>query len=216
MIGLIYKTQPYQDNNKMLFVYSNRGKITLVAKGSQRLSSELRIVSQYLTLIEFYDNGKNMQPLREVKLLNSYDFLKTDYFKAKQAAVMLEALDKVRDTNLNDEAILNELRIALLSDNLKESALSFLIKLISEAGYRPNLNPKNKDVIGFNIKTASLVYKGDLTEIDLMPRQLIILVKLLNLDIEKNEELDKEDYEILRRFIKRYYEYHLNINLKNI
>ena len=65
VIGLIYKTQPYQDNNKLLYVYSNRGKITLVSRGSQRLSSELRIVSQYLTLIEFYDNGKSMQPLEK-------------------------------------------------------------------------------------------------------------------------------------------------------
>lgn len=216
MIGLIYKTQPYQDTNKLLYVYSNRGKITLVARGSQRLSSELRMVSQYLTLIEFYDNGKNMQPLREVKLLNSYDFLKNDFFKAKYAAVMLEALDKVRDVNLNHEVVLNELRIALLQDHLKEASLSFLIKLISEAGFKPNLTPSGNDVIGFNIKTSSLIYKGDLHPLDLELRQTIILVKLLNLNIEKIEEISNSDYEILRKFIKKYYDYHINVNLKNI
>lgn len=216
MIGLIYKTQPYQDTNKLLYVYSNRGKITLVARGSQRLSSELRMVSQYLTLIEFYDNGKNMQPLREVKLLNSYDFLKNDFFKAKYAAVMLEALDKVRDVNLNHEAVLNELRIALLQDHLKEASLSFLIKLISEAGFKPNLTPSGNDVIGFNIKTSSLIYKGDLHPLDLELRQTIILVKLLNLNIEKIGEISNSDYEILRKFIKKYYDYHINVNLKNI
>ena len=216
MIGLIYKTQPYQDTNKLLYVYSNRGKITLVARGSQRLSSELRMVSQYLTLIEFYDNGKNMQPLREVKLLNSYDFLKTDFFKAKYAAVMLEALDKVRDQNLNHEAVLNELRIALLSDNLKESSLSFLIKLISEAGFRPNLTSKEKDVIGFNLKNSQLVYKGEPITLDLELRETIILVKLLNLDTEKVEAMSPKDDATLRKFIKKYYDYHINVNLKNI
>lgn len=216
VIGLIYKTQPYQDNNKLLFVYSNRGKITLIAKGSQRLSSELRIMSQYLTLIEFYDNGKNMQRLSEAKLLNSYNFLKEDYFKAKLAAAMLEAIDKVRDTNLNHEAVLNELRIALISENLKEATLSFLIKLISEAGYKPNLIPKKEEVVGFNIKSASLVYQGDLIEVDLEPRYLIILIKILNLDTEKNEMLSYEDYEILKKFVKKYYEYHINVSLKNI
>ena len=62
MIGLIYKTQPYQETNRMLFVYTKKGKKTLIARGSQRLSSELRLISQYLNLIEFYDNGKNAIP----------------------------------------------------------------------------------------------------------------------------------------------------------
>lgn len=216
MVGLIYKTQDYQDNNKLLFVYSNRGKITLIAKGSKRLSSEIRVISQYLTLIEFYDNGKNMQSLSEVKLLNSYDFIKLDYFLAKQAAVMLEAIDKVIDINMNHEAVLNELRLALDSNNLKEAALSFLIKLISEAGYKPNLVPDGRTVVGFNIETATLVYEGEKKLIDLPVRHLIILVKLLNLDSEKIDVMLTEDFKEMKKFIKKYYDYHLRVDLKNI
>lgn len=216
MVGLIYKTQDYQDNNKLLFVYSNRGKITLIAKGSKRLSSEIRVISQYLTLIEFYDNGKNMQSLSEVKLLNSYGFIKLDYFLAKQAAVMLEAIDKVIDINMNHEAVLNELRLALDSNNLKEAALSFLIKLISEAGYKPNLVPDGRTVVGFNIETATLVYEGEKKLIDLPVRHLIILVKLLNLDSEKIDVMLTEDFKEMKKFIKKYYDYHLRVDLKNI
>ena len=119
MIGLIYKVQPYQESNRLLFVYTPRGKVSLVAKGSQRLYSELRIISQYLTLIEFEDNNKRMQTLFKASLVDDFQLLKSDYFKAKQAAIMLEAIDKVHDDDLNHEYLFKELINSLSSKNLR-------------------------------------------------------------------------------------------------
>lgn len=216
MIGLIYKTQPYQESNRMLFAFSERGKITLIARGSQRLSSDLRLMSQYLTLIEFYDNGKSMQPLRDAKLIDEFKTIKEDFTKTKYAAIMLEAIDKVYDTEINHQAILQELLEALASPNLKEATLSFLIKFASEVGYRPNLLADGRKVVGFNLEHGSLVYEDSALKSDLNVRHLIILMKLLNLSIEKLEPIGGSDYEEVKNFIKKYYEYHLRVSLKNI
>ena len=43
MEGLIYKVQPYQEHARLLFVYTPKGKKTLLAQGSQKLNSENRI-----------------------------------------------------------------------------------------------------------------------------------------------------------------------------
>ena len=216
MIGLIYKVQPYQESNRLLFVYTPRGKVSLVAKGSQRLYSELRIISQYLTLIEFEDNNKRMQTLFKASLVDDFQLLKSDYFKAKQAAIMLEAIDKVHDDDLNHEYLFKELINSLSSKNLREASLSFLMKLISNSGFKPNTLADGRKVIGFNLEKSVIVYENETLPISLNVRHLIILIKLIHLTSDKIDELSNEDYEVMEKFIKKYYEYHLRVSLKNI
>jgi len=216
MIGLIYKTQPYQETNRMLFVYTKKGKKTLIARGSQRLSSELRLISQYLNLIEFYDNGKKMQSLTDAKLLDDYQIIKKDFFKTKLVAAMLEAIDKVRDEEIDHELVLEELIKSINSNNLNAATLSFLIKLISQAGYAPNFEADGRVVRGFNLELGIIVYEKDVISIDLNVQETIILMKLLNLDVNDLEEIDQNYFESISQFIKKYYEYHLRVSLKNI
>lgn len=216
MIGLIYKTQPYQETNRMLFVYTKKGKKTLIARGSQRLSSELRLISQYLNLIEFYDNGKKMQSLTDAKLLDDYQKIKKDFFKTKLVAAMLEAIDKVRDEEIDHELVLEELIKSINSNNLNAATLSFLIKLISQAGYAPNFEADGSVVRGFNLELGIIVYEKDVISIDLNVQETIILMKLLNLDVNDLEEIDQNHFESISQFIKKYYEYHLRVSLKNI
>jgi len=216
MIGLIYKTQPYQETNRMLFVYTKKGKKTLIARGSQRLSSELRLISQYLNLIEFYDNGKKMQSLTDAKLLDDYQKIKKDFFKTKLVAAMLEAIDKVRDEEIDHELVLEELIKSINSNNLNAATLSFLIKLISQAGYAPNFEADGRVVRGFNLELGIIVYEKDVISIDLNVQETIILMKLLNLDVNDLEEIDQNHFESISQFIKKYYEYHLRVSLKNI
>lgn len=216
MIGLIYKTQPYQETNRMLFVYTKKGKKTLIARGSQRLSSELRLISQYLNLIEFYDNGKKMQSLTDAKLLDDYQKIKKDFFKTKLVAAMLEAIDKVRDEEIDHELVLEELIKSINSNNLNAATLSFLIKLISQAGYAPNFEADGRVVRGFNLELGIIVYEKDVISIDLNVQETIILMKFLNLDVNDLEEIDQNHFESISQFIKKYYEYHLRVSLKNI
>lgn len=216
MIGLIYKTQPYQETNRMLFVYTKKGKKTLIARGSQRLSSELRLISQYLNLIEFYDNGKKMQSLTDAKLLDDYQIIKKDFFKTKLVAAMLEAIDKVRDEEIDHELVLEELIKSINSNNLNAATLSFLIKLISQAGYAPNFEADGSVVRGFNLELGIIVYEKDVISIDLNVQETIILMKFLNLDVNDLEEIDQNHFESISQFIKKYYEYHLRVSLKNI
>ncbi len=216
MIGLIYKTQPYQETNRMLFVYTKKGKKTLIARGSQRLSSELRLISQYLNLIEFYDNGKKMQSLTDAKLLDDYQKIKKDFFKTKLVAAMLEAIDKVRDEEIDHELVLEELIKSINSNNLNAATLSFLIKLISQAGYAPNFEADGSVVRGFNLELGIIVYEKDVISIDLNVQETIILMKFLNLDVNDLEEIDQNHFESISQFIKKYYEYHLRVSLKNI
>src|SRR5690554_1855753 len=216
MICLIYKTQPYQETNRMLFVYTKKGKKTLIARGSQRLSSELRLISKYLNLIEFYDNGKKMQSLTDAKLLDDYQKIKKDFFKTKLVAAMLEAIDKVRDEEIDHELVLEELIKSINSKKLNAATLSFLIKLIAEAGYTPNFEADGRVVKGFNLERGIIVYENDIISTDLNVAQTIILMKLLNLDVNDLEEIDQNHFESISQFIKKYYEYHLRVSLKNI
>ena len=78
MEGIIYKTQPYQEHARLLFVYTNKGKKTLLAQGSQKLNNSNRILAQFLTHIEFKENTKSFFTLSEAKILNDFKELKED------------------------------------------------------------------------------------------------------------------------------------------
>ena len=91
-----------------------------------------------------------------------------------------------------------------------------MIKLISQAGYAPNFEVDGRVVRGFNLELGIIVYEKDVISIDLNVQETIILMKLLNLDVNDLEEIDQNYFESISQFIKKYYEYHLRVSLKNI
>lgn len=157
-----------------------------------------------------------MQTLRDAKLISEFKEIKEDYFKTKKVAAMLEALDKVLEVGLTHDYLFKELIESLRSPNLEVTYLSFLIKLASDAGYKPNLVPDGRKIRGFNLADATLIYEGDNRSVNLTGNDLINFLKLLRVPAKDQEPMEEESLERLAKFIKNYYEYHLNVQLKNI
>lgn len=213
MVGIIYKVQPYLEHGKLLFLYTKKGKKTLVAQGAQKLKSNDRFLSQYLTKIEFDDENKGFHRLKQAKLINDYQKIKEDFYHTKHAALMLEIVDQAVDEHLPHETIFNELSLALDAKNLKKTSLSFAIKMLKYLGYELNLTGNGNKVIGLNIETGSLVYEGEKIKIDLETRDVIELLKLAKMPYS---DLSEGDIKKQQAFVKEYYQYHLQLTLKNL
>src|SRR5690554_6498806 len=94
--GIIYKTQPYKESSRLLQVFTPLGKVSLNARGSQRINSNDRVIAQYLNLIEFeYNTFKSFMTLSKAKLINDFNNIKTNFNLAKTASLVLELIDKV-------------------------------------------------------------------------------------------------------------------------
>ncbi|MDD2575589.1 MAG: DNA repair protein RecO [Acholeplasmataceae bacterium] len=211
--GLIYKTQDYQESSKLLYVYTPYGKYTLVSKGSKNYKNPNHYLSDYLTLISFELNpDKPMQTLKQATLIDDYQSLKKDYLKVQNASVILNSIQFLLTDDLPHERLFN-LIIQLLSFNdLNFAALTYIIKLTYGLGYE--LSFKKENAVGFNLATGQTVSKNEALKPDLNVNETIHLMKLYYLTEEI--EIEQEIKNILIKFIKAYYEYHMDYEIKGL
>lgn len=211
--GLIYKTQDYQESSKLLYVYTPLGKYTLVSKGAKNYKNPNHYLSDYLTLISFELNpDKTMQTLKQAALIDDYYTLKKDYLKVQNASVILNSIPFLLTDDLPHERLFN-LIIQLLSfKDLNFAALTYMIKLTYALGYE--LSFKKENAIGFNLSTGQTVIKDESLKPDLNVNETVHLMKLYYLTQEI--EIDQEIKNTLIKFIKAYYEYHMDYDIKGL
>ena len=92
--GLIYKVMPYLESNRLVYTYTPKGKVTLHAKGAQKMTSPLRIAAQYLTHIEVDIYKKHgLIPVSQMKIITDFQNIKTSLIDMKEVALLLELID---------------------------------------------------------------------------------------------------------------------------
>ncbi len=211
--GVVTKVQSYLENDRLVFVYTKSGKLTLIAKGSQKVTSDLRILAQYLTFIEFKEvKHKNMYVLMEGKIIDSFESIKKDYQSLELASIMFDLVNHFVSENDNHETIFELLKDGLFHFS-RESVLSFGFKLLKYLGYQMSLKPDGRKVKGFNLKTASLVYVGEKSELDLSLELTTILLKLSYLSYDKIEKIEDYNFIKLKSFMYDFYEYHTDTQI---
>lgn len=218
MEGIIYKVQAYQEHGRLLFTYTPKGKITLLAQGAQKLNQTSRILSQFLTRIEFKEgsNSKSFIKLQEGVIIDDYHLIKDDFIKTKAAAMMTEIIDHVVVDNQEHTFIYRELIEALSAKDSILSSLSFALKILKALGYEINLEPDGRTVKGVSIANGSLVYEGETIGCDLDVKAATSLLRLMHLPYQALNNDVITHIEVIKIFILKYYNYHLQTTLKNL
>lgn len=213
--ALIYKVQPYGENGKLLFCYSRLGKVTLIARGSQKLNSDLRVLSQYLTEIEFeYQTFKTMMPLNKAKIINDFTSLKGNYYFIKEASLILDLINRVYIDNIYHDKVYDLAITALNSKYISEASLSFALKLTYYLGYGLELKGDGRKVIGLSLLKGGVVYQDENYFIDYNFEDTLLLFKLTYGNLTNIEKLDENKIKVFKDFIYNYYSSRVDINLK--
>ena len=217
MEGLIYKVQPYQESSRLLFVYTPKGKVTLMARGAQKLKEKSRVISQYLTHISFKEQPyKTFYTLSEPKLLNEYATLKNEYHKTKKAALILEIIDKLVVDQVDYQSIFDDMIKALNETDIYVSSLSFALKILKPLGVGLDLSADGRTIKGISVEKGGLVYQDEDEGYDLNTKDALSLLKLYYLPYEEQGIYELETLMRIGEFIKKYYQFHLYITLKHI
>ena len=216
MEGIIYKVQPYLEHARLLFVYTEQGKKTLLAQGSQKVNHPNRILAQYLTHIAFKENQKSFFTLSEAKMIDDFKHLKEDYKKTKSAALILEIIDSCIVDQYSHQNIFKEAVLALHAASIHEAALSFALKMLTPLGYGLNLKLDGRTVKGINIEKGSIIYQNETDMIDLDVKDATSLLKLIYLPYQEIDAISDEIMTKIKSFILKYYQYHLQTTLKNL
>jgi DNA repair protein RecO (recombination protein O) len=214
--GLIVKVMPYLESNRLLYTYTPLGKVTLHAKGAQKMTSQLRVASQYLTHIEAdFIKKEGLIPVSQLKIVNDFQSIKNSYESMSEVALLLELIQQCIGEDAPHQSIFQDLMIILNSPYLKEVSLRFMIRILHVIGYDLNLTGDGQDVIGFHIPTASLIYFGDSKTSDISMEDLILLLQLKYTNYDTILTISDTQVKSIKSFLIDYIEYHVHIKIKN-
>ena len=215
MEGIIYKVQPYLESSKLLYTYTPSGKVTLIARGAQKMTSDLRILSQYLTRIEFIYEKKAMFSLKGGQLIEAFDYIKKDIQLFKDVSYILELIDKAISENETHDVLFKHVIQALTNGNVKENMIRFTLHMLHYLGYDIPLDADGRHLKGFNIVHSKLIYESDNLTVDVNVKHLIWLLKLKHTSYETTLNISDNDLEVIKLSLKTFMSYHLNIQLLN-
>ena len=103
--GIVISEQDYKESSKIIKIITKEGIISLIAKGSRKLKSDLRITTTKLTygLFNIYYKEDNLSTLKEVDIINNFKNIKKDINKISYASYLLELASQVIKQNNNKE-----------------------------------------------------------------------------------------------------------------
>ncbi|MFA5318341.1 MAG: DNA repair protein RecO [Patescibacteria group bacterium] len=201
--AIILRREPYLDNDSRVFVYSQDfGKLNLVVRGTQKLSSKLAAHIEPLNFCEIMIiKGKQYDYLGSCISEDVFSGIKKDYEKSIAAGEVLRIVDNIVKGEEKDEQIFFMLKKFLeVLNNITERRhgasahilkSAFILKLISLLGYQPKLDESRMGNNKISLKLANFV-------------QMILTMKfeeILNMEIE--EKLASE----LNNAVNKYKQY---------
>ncbi len=81
MEAIVLRTIDYQDHAKLLYVYTETGIKSLIARGVKKMNSPWRHLAQVTNLLEIDLSKGKLPTLKEAKLLDYYPTIKNDLIK---------------------------------------------------------------------------------------------------------------------------------------
>lgn len=211
--GIIYKTIDYKESSKLLFLYTPRGKITLVANGVKSMKHEYRVLSQYLTEIEFEDKNKDMFSLQKAKTLETFTKAKENFESVKKAALSLELIDHMVTDDL-PHTVIYDLLLGLLKKDITLTSLVFPVKMLYLLGY--GLDFVGDNPMGFSIKEATVCTAKNNYYPDLDLEYTVYLSQLYFYKADVNLDINEEKTIKIMSFIKAFYRHHLEYDFKSL
>lgn len=227
IIGIVISEQDYKESSKLVKIITKDGIISMIAKGSRKLKSDLRISTTKLTYGTFtmYYKEDNLSTLTSVDIIDNFKNIKKDITKISYASYLLDLASQVMKQN-KCEDVFN-----LLVDSLNKIEEGFSPMIITDI-----LELKYLDYLGVmpiidecsicGSKTSIATISGSnggyicnncLTNEKIVDEKTIKLIRMFcYVDISKISKLeisDKIKLEI-NEFLDEYYEKYTGLYLK--
>lgn len=146
--AIVLKKTKLSDTDLIITFLSDDGsQVRAVAKGARKPSSTFASRLELFSNVEvLMAEGKNLNIVREAKIINAYSKIRSDIEKTVCATPAVELLDKCTRQNLNSKNLyqvtlnfLSEVEQVHDSFYLKALCTAHLIKVCSFIGFRPSL-----------------------------------------------------------------------------
>jgi DNA repair protein RecO (recombination protein O) len=143
--GIVLRRHDLGETDRILTLYTrDRGKIRAVAKGVRKPSSKKAgHVELFVRADMLLAEGRTLDVLTQVELLDAYVPLRHDLMRASYAAHIVELVDSFTEDADESRPIFNLLRDGLTwiahTSDLQRTARYFELRMLELGGYRPEL-----------------------------------------------------------------------------
>lgn len=233
--GIIISETNYSETSKILNILTeDYGKIGVISKGSRKMKSPLRSVSQKLIYGEFIlkYNEKGLSNLIEVNVLNSFKNIITNFKNASYSFYLIDLINQVlNDSHLiekNNKNLFILLESALLKINngLDSSLIVNIVELqlLKYLGVSLELNHcincgSKEDIITISLNEGGILCNKCYQGVSKLSLKTIKLIRLMYyVELEKLDNIKINDNNLIKeinQFIKEYYTEYTGIYLKN-
>lgn len=230
--GIVIRTHDYGEAHKVVVLFTReQGKIALMARGVKRTKSRLRGVTQLLTHGQYlYYMGSGMGTLNQGETVHSHHSIRQDILLMSYAAYIVELLNK-----LTGDKEANPFLFGLLDKTLtfleagKDADILcriFEIKLLSVAGYRPELDRcvqcgAADKPFSFSVSLGGVLCldcgSHDRRLIPISQTSIRLLRTFLHMDLKRlgSIRVKSETKDQLERVMHDYTDHHTELTLKS-
>lgn len=224
--GIIVNEIDYQDKSKIIYVLTNNGLISMIAKGCKSPKSILRPYTDKLTYGKFYIKYKE----NKLSILNNFDNyinfknIRNDFNKLGFSMYLLNLSYQVAKENFKSNVYYNLIEgLKKMEEGINPLVITNIIELkyLNNLGVEPILDKcsccmQQNNIVGLSISKGGLVCSNCFSNDMLVDEKVIKLIRLYYcIDIKKIKcfNVDKSIVNEINRFLDNYYEKYTGLYL---
>ncbi len=222
--GVVVSITSFSENSKIINILTKDGIIGVMSKGSKKLNSPLRIISNKLTYGEYtiYYNQDKLSTLKEGSIIKEFKHIHSDLSLISYFSYITELASQVMKENNNEEIYNLYIKTILkIEDGFNPTVMMNIleIKLLDYLGVNLSLNGcakcgSDKDIITIDPDVGGYLCKNCYTNEIIYDEKVRKMLRMYYLvDIDSIKELKIKDYVIdaINRFMTIYYDRYTGI-----
>lgn len=222
--GVVVSTTSFSENSKIINILTKEGVVSVISKGSKKLNSPLRIISNKLTYGEYtiYYNRDKLSTLKEGSVINEFKNIHSDLSLISYFTYITELSNQVMKENNHEEIYNLYIKTVLkIEDGLNPIVMMNIleIKLLDYLGVSLSLNGcakcgSDKDIITIDPDVGGYLCKNCYTNEIIYDEKVRKMLRMYYLvDIDSIKELKIKDYVIdaINHFMTVYYDRYTGI-----
>ena len=226
--GIIISTTPYGESSKIISLYSKKyGLISLIAKGANKLKSNLRALTLNYTYGYFYTYYKEnkLSLVTQIDLIDSFSNIKKDITLISYMSYLIDLTKQILKEG-NDEILYDDLisSIKKINEGLDPLIITniFEVKALNYLGVSLNLDScsicgSTKDIVTLSSIKGGFLCNNCNDEVVSNPKTIKMIRMYYYVKISSITKIDISD-EVkneINRFLICYYDTYTGIYLKS-
>lgn len=223
--GIALRSVNYGEGNKLLDIFTKeKGKLTVIARKAREMKKSKGNITELFSRMNYnLFKGKEFYYLNQSNVIEAYAGIRDDIEKISFAAYIAEMTNAALENEEENEKLylLLDKTFKYLSDgtvDYRKLTLSFQLKMISFAGYRPALkfySENRRAPFYFSYETGEILSRDDLINVEYRKEVEIELIEILvKLLFSRLEDLDsilieQNQFVMIENIVFNYIAFHI-------